>query len=79
MTECVFLCVSTQVLLLQGTSMLITMNAESTVFVSQHIAIRLWNAVSVCGPTQIHLAAQYGRHFVDEHLMQFKCESSRLL
>lgn len=62
--------------------MLITMNAESTVFVSQHIAIRiisLQDTVSVCGLTQIHLATQYGHHFVDEHLMQFKCESSRLL
>lgn len=62
--------------------MLITMNAESTVFVSQHIAIRiisLSDTGSVCGPTQIHLATQYGHHFVDEHLMPFKSESSRLL
>lgn len=35
--------------------------------------------VCVCGRTQIHLATQYGRHFADEHLMQFKSESSRLL
>lgn len=33
----------------------------------------------MCGPTQIHLATQYGHHFVDEHLMQFKCESPCLL
>lgn len=33
----------------------------------------------VCGLTQIHLATQYGHHFVDEHLMQFKSESSHLL
>lgn len=31
------------------------------------------------GLTQIHLATQYGHHFVDEHLMQFKSESPRLL
>lgn len=64
--------------------MLITTNAESTVFVSQHIAIGIISlqdtvSVCVCGQTQIHLATQYGRHFADEHLMQFKSESWRLL
>lgn len=29
----------------------------------------------MCGLTQIHLATQYGHHFVDEHLMQFESES----
>lgn len=74
------MCVCVDVLLLQATSMLITINAESAVVCVATYCFQIIGRPKCVWPRTNSLSyTMRTHHFVDEHLMQFESEPHRVL